>query len=862
MKPDVYRQFVIRFLVLCGAKEFNNDYLHFASDLCSSKPQYGRHFDIFLEDRNEETDVQYQVVASNKLVINSEYIDTLLDMQSISIENLSNEEDYSEVIKLFFTKSEKDLSESEKSRLNQAIVKAQMWQKGVELFECWTELTEECLATILECVQTGKRARISSKLTSKIIKHAMAGKSVVPWLILYWSFIAEGVEIEDSDTPLVKFFELGHNFLGKKGLCTGLEGQFLLLAQKVFTTHEMETEASKCFSCLFDFPARKHQHPSDHHPCSQIEFKWEHCEDIYNYFAPDYINEFDSRQSAISQEMKDFFLKILRLIPEEKQPFRFCESIKSYISQGKPLNLEMPACEDSVTSTIFYLLADYSFKAKDFAKAKQFYIFDLALNVNRFDAWAGLALSINYQLDQILIEGNEMYSEKFVKTAFSAIQCFEQALRLQPGNNKLWIEFGIHSYNVASNFSRKRKLNSMFNMKYPNVNNPVYPKYEEMLMKAKQCFEKVLHNENENDELWLSYYMLGKVSEKNKENIFTTLQHYEDADMSLYLEGATYPKKLPYYNPPNLSVEALEIHYRIHTCILKYLINNRKFSARSLRQIKYHLIRASRSPFVLQKSYSNPSRKQNSVKSLNEFEADLRQVHDLLVDIVSIVSERDVKFDVNRTRNELIAMCVMGIKRCISRYNAHYKSYYRLAYYFNHVMDFNSAKSILLGGVANKYNPLLQIESDGQRANFIAGLFVERKPSNLYNGIWRIPIDEIERAGNFNSHMFRCTNLLITICTNGEDYQTLTSIAIQLHRTPDSDKRFLNEDERLLLCKTAFNNCFNIFATLISKVEMKQKLVEEIQSTATVFIHSNVFAKETIHKCNLINEQLIQLCGK
>lgn len=34
---------------------------------------------------------------------------------------------------------------------------------------------------------------------------------------------------------------------------------------------------------------------------------------------------------------------------------------------------------------------------------------------------------------------------------------------------------------------------------------------------------------------------------------------------------ATYPEKISYNNPPHLSIEALEIHYRINASILKYL---------------------------------------------------------------------------------------------------------------------------------------------------------------------------------------------------------------------------------------------------------------------------------------------------
>lgn len=35
--------------------------------------------------------------------------------------------------------------------------------------------------------------------------------------------------------------------------------------------------------------------------------------------------------------------------------------------------------------------------------------------------------------------------------------------------------------------------------------------------------------------------------------------------------NATYPDKINYHNPQHLAIEALEIHYRIHASILKYL---------------------------------------------------------------------------------------------------------------------------------------------------------------------------------------------------------------------------------------------------------------------------------------------------
>lgn len=872
-----YRQFLIRLLVLCGTKEMNNDYLFYSLDLCASSPKHYELFNLKLElnesDQNVEcTDVKnpgkaYEVVASNNLVINAKYIKTIMEMQTVSPSKLPKDKDYAEIIKLFFTKTESELTVTDKDELCEAIVHSEMWQKGIELFENWLELTDRCISTIYQCVNTGKRAHLTPKLASRIIKYAIDGKSPQPWSILFWSFIAEGINYKEANSPMVKFCKMGHHFLGRKGICTANDGEFLLNAVKVFIEHDIEEEALKCFTCLFSFPPRKQSNPSVH-VSPHIEFKWAHCKDIYDYFATDDLPEYDShaRQTGITQETKDLFLKILRLIPEEQQPLKQCQVINNYLNSGGDLTNNKETQSESITSTIYYFLADFHFKNKDFLKAKQFYIFDLSLNMNHFDSWAGLALSINYQLDQMLIDGSNINSEKFQKTAFSAIQSFERALQIQTGNCKLWIEFGLLAYNMSSILSRSRKFAETINI--VGVESSSLLAYDDMLNKAKHCWE-MANSSADNEELWLSYYMLGKVSEKKSENLLTTLEYYEWADLCLFLDGAAYPKKIPYYNPPNLAVEALEIHYRIHVSILKYLINNRKFSARMLRQLKLHLIRATRSPFVARRncsssSYSQgPKKGQNGIKNCSVEEVVVPsdvdpQVVELLHDVICIVSERDIKFDVNRSRTELITMCLNGLKRCLSRYSGHYKSYYRLAHYFHSFGDPQTAKAVLLGNSYNKYNPLLQLETvSGKSNSYVSGLFVERKPANFYNGIWRIPVDEIERTGNFNAHMYRCTSMLILLCNLTEDVNMLNSLAIQLNRTPDLDKRYLNEPERIYLSRTAFENCFSMIKGNLNKPDIdKDRLIEETQMIAQNFMKNNVFAKETISVCRSINEKV------
>lgn len=55
-------------------------------------------------------------------------------------------------------------------------------------------------------------------------------------------------------------------------------------------------------------------------------------------------------------------------------------------------------------------------------------------------------------------------------------------------------------------------------------------------------------------------------------------------------------------------------------------------------------------------------------------------------------------------------------------------------------------------------------------------------------GIWRIPVDEIDRPGSFASHMNRSIVLLLDVLSQLKDYNTLLKICSMLQRTPDQGK--------------------------------------------------------------------------
>jgi len=50
-------------------------------------------------------------------------------------------------------------------------------------------------------------------------------------------------------------------------------------------------------------------------------------------------------------------------------------------------------------------------------------------------------------------------------------------------------------------------------------------------------------------------------------------------------------------------------------------------------------------------------------------------------------------------------------------------------------------------------------------------LFAEKKANNLFNGFWRYPISEFDRAGNFSAHVDKCTTTLLELASKLSDYK-------------------------------------------------------------------------------------------
>jgi calcineurin-binding protein cabin-1 len=193
-------------------------------------------------------------------------------------------------------------------------------------------------------------------------------------------------------------------------------------------------------------------------------------------------------------------------------------------------------------------------------------------------------------------------------------RCFEQCLLLNPNHTLLRIEFGSFAYIVNSFCSRNLKLASdtlsmeMFEL--------VEKKKDKCFEIAHQCFSAAIKapasnaddedsDEETQDERWLFYYMLGKISEKRKEAPEIWLEVYCKSAKTLYESNATYPIKINHSSPSNLSIEALEIYYRISSGIIKYLEQHATVTKKLLKYFNKVLKELSTSPFAINRAKVN-----------------------------------------------------------------------------------------------------------------------------------------------------------------------------------------------------------------------------------------------------------------
>uniref|UniRef100_A0A8D3BYI8 Calcineurin-binding protein cabin-1 n=1 Tax=Scophthalmus maximus TaxID=52904 RepID=A0A8D3BYI8_SCOMX len=761
--------------------------------------------------------------------------------------------------------------------------------------------------------------------------------SVLPWITLYRIIKHEEAAFHcmlrhcnsDSDGALLKFFVrvLEKEFAGSSSNDTQPYKE------------ELEMALEQCFFCLFAYPSKKSKaRYLEDHSSPQVELLWSDALFMFQYFKPKSLPEFDSyKTSTVSAELANLLRRFAGITPPSDTPILTMDELAAYIegmTEKAPCLPEGSVPAPPIIDEIYYLLADYHFKNKEQSKAIKFYMHDICVCPNRFDSWAGMALARASRI-QDKLNSNELKSDVPIwKHSQAVLNCFKRALEIDCSNLSLWIEYGTISYSLHSFASRQ--LKQWCNELPPDVVKQMEERRDSMLETASQCFQGASRCEGDSDEEeWLIHYMLGKIAEKRKQPPVEYLQLYKKAAHYLHEEAARYPRKIHYHNPPDLAMEALELHFRLSATILKLL---EAVEPDLEHELLFNLlVEAATGPFAKGEEKSMPSMPRSSEKEkppsmmdedfncssvcignflssslpsvttpgltcppfvatpfdhdyakrktlrrqqdyptpkLNFWHrsqdsevvmlSDSNSTQDAFTDptssqdsshkpasgkVSSVSSEsttpvKDGQHTSEDTatpppkpvpsqqatpetpasegkrkpepppevmevpkalpaeradqRRMLVEMCVRALFLCLSRFPQHYKSLYRLAFFYtNSKMHQNLqwARDVLLGSSV----PWQQLKHMPAQ-----GLFCERNKTNLFNGIWRIPVDEIDRPGSFASHMNRSIVLLLEVLSQLKDHDTLLKVSFMLQRTPDQGKKYLRDVDRQVLAKRAF----------------------------------------------------------
>lgn len=416
-----------------------------------------------------------------------------------------------------------------------------------------------------------------------------------------------------------------HEFLGKRLWCTRDSGQLLLYTIEMVTPNLRAPLYDSCRDivmeymeqttyCLYGYPPKKaRSRHIEEHEATSVELTWPRAIQLFDLYRPENLPEFNSyKLESISADMEQLLLKIVPLIPKEMDPTTEISNIHDFIAGTRESLPDNCVLLPYRISCIYYLLADYYFKSRDFSKTLKYYPLDLACHPDRFDSWAGMALSKASKIETKLNGFLTIDIPAFMNESEDTIRCFKQCTKLNHEQVLVWIEYGSFAYTLHSFCSRdlKHSSDTLSLEQFSSVED----RKDNFLKIASECFSKgdaMLQNQPEeehdddneaHDEKWLNQYMLGKIGEKRKEPPSSYMNHYLTAANHLYENNATYPIKINHSNPTTLSVEALEMFYRTNAAIIKYLEHEKEISREVGDLFNQILDNLANSPFAFNKA--------------------------------------------------------------------------------------------------------------------------------------------------------------------------------------------------------------------------------------------------------------------
>ncbi|XP_053207924.1 uncharacterized protein LOC128391981 [Panonychus citri] len=380
LNPTDYDKFFIRLMILRGIKESKVDYLLMANEVFKKS-------NLKLVQGANQTVYSFSSLRSMINEMNENNLDMLLDQHR-----------HEEIVELLASKSE--LSRQEEECLCQAIQSSQQWKRGIEIIAQSKKLPDTLLNLLKSCLKNGDGTSIDQELAIKLLKLGTEDYNAMAWTCILQTFINE-MRLDNMDEEKVVDLIISvHNYLGNKGWCWDFNGEFLSLSLD-FLIYQVNIKREKLIlNCLGCFYKQLRCNFLTAHKGTGVNLHWDNIHFIYDHFTPKKLPSFDESSDPIDSKTEELFRSLLSMIPDNLNPERYSQFISEYIDNGKPIEASSNIPKHRVTQNIYYYLADYYLKHKDFKKAIKFYILDLTLNLDRFDSWVGCALSLADEIEQ------------------------------------------------------------------------------------------------------------------------------------------------------------------------------------------------------------------------------------------------------------------------------------------------------------------------------------------------------------------------------------------------------------------------------------------------------------------------------
>ena len=815
-------------------------------------------------------------VASANVAPPPEEIEEKSDEANKDTESVTNVN--KEAISKVITKSEWDILDSYLSLMSACLEGLKNCNKQEEAVKFGGEISLSCAARLAQNLLSIILLQINDPSNPEVCY-----PSSFPWILLHKLMLWQEKEKEvlnpvvdtnivDLEPELPGSLSLlisAHIYLGQKSCCTMDHGKLLnylvdilvpivtknpdttLYKLPIYSIEQVRLPLDQALYCLYSHPSKKSsraRHLVDHN-ISQVGLVWDRALVLFNYVKPVKMPEHDDVKTlSITADTDSLLRRIVALIPDnvaiEKRKLIALDFITGKSSKMKKLKKlsNLPA----ETRDLFYLLADYAFKSNsDMETAINYYAIDLTFNRERFDSWAALALAHGSKLDSKLNSCHPLQPPKMLVEIESVEMCYSECLRINEKNSNLWIEFGNFCYSIHSYITRTLNNNA------EDLNFEVFEKLErkkeqflKMALKNYQktldIFEKDGLNENDVDERWLLLFMIGKIKEKQGEKLLTCLEFYQKSIGFLRKNGVVIPRKINYNNPQEFSIEALEVYYRIHASILKNISKSEKekkvIPEETCRKY-YEIIKTTQLDSIYTTNSNKPknerfSNKRKIARSEELANAKMTRADEtsttIMRDVVEVVDSMidEIEFinDTSKYSMENLAkLCILALEDVVFHFFHHFKALYRMAYYLHHtpskLANSYKVRQLLLAGLTDKTAPC-------------PGLFGGRKLNMIFNEVWRIPVNEIDRPGSFAAHCAKSLILLLDVLKNIPDVALLVDISAQLRKPPSEENKFLQESDRqdiVTMAATYLNAALKSIRDKMDVEKERKKPVETLE---------------------------------